>query len=301
MSTRRDPERDLEQLFDGDGGEIGRLYRRLPHYDPPRRLDRDVLGEAARAVHSGRRPRRQRWLFGVGSAAGIVLAAGIAWRIGHDALNAPVPGAVPTTAPAPATRRVVPVEPIDEAARAPANAATQAEEPRASAPAASEAEPAIAKAKPRVPPPRIQNRARELPKAPPPGPPAAPPAPPPPAPAQAVAPEAFPQAERDSAADQERNELSSGQRGFQSGTATGAAAPAARLSEDKVKSEAPTVPTGSSVELKRDMQLAPDDWLAHIRELENQGRHQQAIESLRLFRRMHPNRRIPQDLRALEP
>ena len=36
------------------------------------------LGEAARAVRSGRRPRRERWIVGVGSAAGLVLAAGIA-------------------------------------------------------------------------------------------------------------------------------------------------------------------------------------------------------------------------------
>ncbi len=44
----------------------------------------------------------------------------------------------------------------------------------------------------------------------------------------------------------------------------------------------------SSAELRRDMQLAPDAWLAHIRHLLRQGRRQQAIESLRLFRNAHP-------------
>ncbi len=79
-----DPDRDLDDLLGDDGGRFGGLYRRLPRYEPPRRLDRAVLGEAARAVHSGKPPRRQRWIVGVGSAAGLVLAAGIAWRIGHD-------------------------------------------------------------------------------------------------------------------------------------------------------------------------------------------------------------------------
>lgn len=58
-------------------------------------------------------------------------------------------------------------------------------------------------------------------------------------------------------------------------------------------------PSGS-VELRRDMQLPPDDWLAHIGALATQGRRQQALESLRLFRRMHPDVDIPEKLRALE-
>jgi hypothetical protein len=48
------------------------------------------------------------------------------------------------------------------------------------------------------------------------------------------------------------------------------------------------------------MQLSPDDWIAHIRELVRQGRRQQALESLRLLRRMHPDVVVPAKLRALE-
>ncbi|MGN6518575.1 MAG: hypothetical protein ACTHK2_04025, partial [Dokdonella sp.] len=77
MSLPRDPDHDLERLLADDGGDLTALYRRLPKAEPPRRLDRSVLGEAARAVR-GHTPRRQRWLVGVGSAAGVVLAAGIA-------------------------------------------------------------------------------------------------------------------------------------------------------------------------------------------------------------------------------
>ena len=70
-------DRDLDKLLSDDGGEWGALYGKLSRVEPPRRLDRNVLGEAARAVH-GHVPRRQRWLVGLGSAAGIVLAAGVA-------------------------------------------------------------------------------------------------------------------------------------------------------------------------------------------------------------------------------
>jgi hypothetical protein len=47
------------------------------------------------------------------------------------------------------------------------------------------------------------------------------------------------------------------------------------------------------------MQRPPGEWLAHIRELERQGRHQQALESLRLFIRAHPDRKVPADLEPL--
>ncbi len=53
------------------------------------------------------------------------------------------------------------------------------------------------------------------------------------------------------------------------------------------------------MELQRDLELAPSDWLAHIRDLMQQGRRQQATESLRLFVRKHPERRVPDDLRDL--
>jgi Meckel syndrome type 1 protein len=55
----------------------------------------------------------------------------------------------------------------------------------------------------------------------------------------------------------------------------------------------------SSVELRRDLQLEPVDWLAHIRQLLHQGRRQQAIESLRLFHRAHPDWQLPDELRPL--
>ncbi len=56
----------------------------------------------------------------------------------------------------------------------------------------------------------------------------------------------------------------------------------------------------SSVELRRDTQLAPEVWLARIEQLVRQGRRQQAIESLQLFRRAHPDWQLPESLRELD-
>ncbi len=97
----------LRALLQRDGGELGSLYRRLPHIEPPARIDRAILGEAARAVRGLQPtgPRRSRWF---ATAAGLVLAAGISWRVGHDFAGAPP---VPTRPP------VIPIEAIDATTR----------------------------------------------------------------------------------------------------------------------------------------------------------------------------------------
>lgn len=291
MSLPRDPDHDLERLLADDGGDLTALYRRLPKAEPPRRLDRSVLGEAARAVR-GHTPRRQRWLLGVGSAAGIVLAAGIAWHVGQDALRREAQGEWPVQG-APATpsrnQNYVPVHPLDEPApkRAPPPAQDTVD---AAAPAAA-APPPPAAARPA--PRKAEARAKE--HAPPLAQPLAP-APPPPAPAAMAAP--APQA---APAEAERAEGKSGE-GFAAGITAGAAdATKAKVAPagHGTRSRAVSAPPSSSVELRRDMQLAPDDWLAHIRQLLHQGRRQQAIESLRLFQATHPDHPLPAELRAL--
>ncbi|HEV7491986.1 MAG TPA: hypothetical protein VGO25_14365 [Rhodanobacteraceae bacterium] len=289
MNTR-DPDRDVDDLLGDDGGKIGNLYRRLPRYEPPRRLDRAVLGEAARAVHSGKPPRRQRWVVGLGSAAGLVLAAGIAWRVGHDAMIQNE-SALPTAAP-----RVVPVQPISESARAkredqPARPPSESDAMRAESPAADRVAGKISS--------ELKSEPRKTLKL---GKPAAPPAIPSPAQRPAAAPpapppaQAFPNAARELERTQDRKDSSA------PASETRAAAAGAAVEKSAAGAArtlaSPTAPSGS-VELQRDMQLAPVDWLAHIRQLDQQGRRQQATESLRLFRRAHPDWTIPDDLRAL--
>jgi hypothetical protein len=279
--------RDPDDLLRDGGGETGDLYRRLPRYEPPRRLDRAVLNEAARAVHSGKPPRRQRWIIGAGSAAGLVLAAGLAWRIGHEPMGRN-DGVAPTAAP-----RVVPVQPIDESAR------SKHETPAADkAPAAPLEEAPPAEADQRAVGALDKDQAKALSKQRAGSKPAPPPAmqaeaPPPAAPK----PDAFPANEPAAAGranDLETTPVSSDAMARQPVDAA-----EKRAATTNVRGRAsPTLPS-SSVELQRDMQLAPPDWLAHIRDLMQQGRRQQATESLRLFVRTHPERRVPDDLREL--
>lgn len=286
MSLPRDRERDLERLLDDDGGELGTLYRRLPRAEPPRRLDRSVLGEAARAVQ-GRTPRRHRWVVGLGSAAGIVLAAGIAWNVGQNALQQPTGAqhAAPT---------VVPVEPITESSlRKRERDDTAQSAAAAPAPASAPAQPAK---------PAVARKAAPKPDAPPP--PAAMAPEPPPAPAIVPAPLATP---FPTEAENRAESAAPAQTG-------GALIPSDKAIESKqssasdaldqamtshARSSAPPAPSGS-VELQRDMQLSPRNWLAHIEQLLHQGRRQQATESLRMFRRVHPGLPVSSELRALE-
>ncbi|MEP7044817.1 MAG: hypothetical protein ABI843_17270 [Dokdonella sp.] len=283
MTTPRKPDDDLQRLLADDGGELGSLYRRLPRMEPPRRLDRNVLGEAARAVH-GRPPRRQRWMVALGSAAGIVLAAGVAWHVGQDALHQP---SFEATRSAPT---YVPVQPLDESDlrkqdRAPAAADAVTAQPAAPAPAAP-VELQHRQAAPNAD--TLKKEAVQLPR-----PPAAI-APPP------VQSEPFPSVEKAATAasanaEAKGNLAGSAAREEESTPSTDAAASLAPKAARSATGPAPT----SSAELRRDMQLAPQDWLAHIQQLLRQGRRQQAIESLQLFRRAHPDWQISDELRAL--
>ncbi|MBO9663457.1 hypothetical protein [Dokdonella sp.] len=292
MNTPRRPDQDLERLLADDGGEFGALYRRLPRAEPPRRLDRSVLAEAARAVH-GTRPRRQRWLVGFGSAAGLVLAAGVAWHVGHEALRQQSPEAVH------GTPSYVPVKPIEAPARRHESkpAADAASAPAAEAPAAAPASANVAaETETHAAKPAVEKAAPSQRRAPAPA-PAAPPA----APVAAPEPQPMLQSAPAPAAEAEKREA------FGAADSTAASAgESAALS----KQAAETVPkreraTGtpalsSSAELRRDMQLAPELWLARIQQLVKQGRRQQAIKSLQLFRRAHPDWQLPDELRALD-
>lgn len=111
--TFRPPDSDLDRALEHDRGEFGAIYRRLPRAEPPKRLDRAILAEATRAVHGRSQPRAQRWLLGVGSAAGVLLAAGIAWRVNQE-INFGQPAVPPSSSHA--ADEIVPVQPIGGAA-----------------------------------------------------------------------------------------------------------------------------------------------------------------------------------------
>jgi len=287
-------DRELERLLADDGGELGALYRRLPRPEPPRRLDRAVFGAAARAAH-GHTPRRQRWIVGLGSAAGIVLAAGVAWHVGQDALQREQAASAPTAiAPVGRVRpTVVPVEPITPPAARPREPAEATPAETATAETAGTQTAPARQGTPRQetaqPSPAAKANARRKEAA------APPPPPPPPALEPAPAPAPLPQAFAPAEVDAESAPAEAAGRG-----APAAASDAAPRSTSMARPRSATAPSpSSSVELRRDLQLDPDTWLARIEELLRKGRRQQAIESLRLFRVAHPDRELPDHLRAL--
>jgi Meckel syndrome type 1 protein len=61
--------------------ELAALYRKLPQREPAAALDDAVRRMAAAAVSSGRMRRRARWPVALGTAATLVLAVGLGWRM----------------------------------------------------------------------------------------------------------------------------------------------------------------------------------------------------------------------------
>lgn len=297
MNKRRDPEQDLQRLLDDDGGEFGAIYKRLSHPEPPSRLDRVVIANAARAVRGGRAPRAQRWLLGLGSAAGLVLAAGIAWQVGKQ-----IESQEAQTSPERSHRSVISVEPITESTPLQKSAPTEVD-----AVMVDKEMPVAASAK-QESKPQAQKRMMSPPPAPAAAPPPAPAPLPPieepramktqPAPAMSAADEAqaFPE-KKDSlsreAASAVAGELRSERQDQAAGNAAVMSAPKAAPEQSRAPSP------NSSVKLRQNMRLAPQDWLAEIVRLKNAGRGQEAIENLRLFRRMHPDWQLSDELRRL--
>jgi hypothetical protein len=156
MNHRHHDDRDFEAFLAGEDSDLARLYRRLPQSEPDAKLDAAVLGMARAAVepqrrnalrHAKDRHRRPLWVVGLSSAAGIVLAAGLAWQMRgafHDSLPSASPGAAPPAARA--DREVIPISaivPPPETAPADAGAApVELPVPPAAAPAAPPVAPA---------------------------------------------------------------------------------------------------------------------------------------------------------------
>lgn len=292
---------DLERLLADDGGEIGALYRRLPRAEPSPELDKAVLAHAASALRSAGRPprassrRRPRWLVGLGSAAGLVLAAGIAWQVGHDnRAQLPAPAAEQPAAPV-----WIPVQPMDAPSPSPAPAPSVAD--------GVAEESAVAAAPPAVEPSRPPAKAERAPSArlaavskPQAAESAPPPPPPPPAPSAAPTAPVAPMTE--SASADRAAETTALRERFAKPSAADAAVESLSSTQMRSTKRAAGAPSpNSSAELRRDLQLPPEQWIARIQQLQKLGRRQQAIDSLRLFRRAHPDWQLPESLRALDP
>lgn len=109
MNTPKPPEVEPTPE-DRDERELADAYRQLPRHEPDAALDARILGAAERAVA---RPQRRRvgWVLGLGSAAGLVMAAGLTWHlVGYGPANRPATAPTAKNAEtAGAARQVVPV------------------------------------------------------------------------------------------------------------------------------------------------------------------------------------------------
>ncbi|GAA0905931.1 hypothetical protein GCM10009552_12530 [Rothia nasimurium] len=241
-----------------DEHDLAGLYARLPRTEPDPALDAAVLA-AAKAATPRRRPR---WPLALGSAAVLVLAAGLAWQLREtQPVYAPPPVVMekspsreeaPATvaAPPPAVDEVTntsaaPVAPTRRAARTPAPVARKSV--HTTAPAMESMAPYSIAPAPPVPP--------------------APPAPPspaePPAPGEVRTYVAAPRLKLDNA-------------------------PALQAADTaQVASRPATVPD-------------PDTQVADIRRMLDEGRRADALHALKVLRRTYPHYDLPQDLRDLE-
>jgi hypothetical protein len=145
MSDKPSIDRELDAFLSGEDNEIARIYKKLPQSEPDARLDAAVLAMARGAVEPQRRAairharaqhRLPGWMIGIGTAAGFVFAAGLAWQL-RNSIN-PAPGGemrparesndvinVTILAPPPPPPAAAPPSPPEPAARAAAPAAAQ--------------------------------------------------------------------------------------------------------------------------------------------------------------------------------
>ncbi|HET7063975.1 MAG TPA: hypothetical protein VFI49_06825 [Rudaea sp.] len=142
MSSNEKLEREFAAFLAEDDSRLAALYRKLPQAEPDPRLDGAVRAMAHRALNpqlvatpqaSSPHRRRGRWLPALGAAAGIVFAAGIAFRVGpswhgdRGETGAPASDVISVRsvdAPPPAAPPLSPAPPPAESAATPAGAAS---------------------------------------------------------------------------------------------------------------------------------------------------------------------------------
>jgi Meckel syndrome type 1 protein len=122
--------------------ELKALYDRLPQHEPGPALDAAVLRAAAQAVERPASRRRARWPVALGTAATLVLAAGLVWQMRKLPAEAPAASSAPASSASADARAGADREAAEnadaavQATRRAAAQAMQAKSARQSAPAA---------------------------------------------------------------------------------------------------------------------------------------------------------------------
>lgn len=95
MSANDKFDREFESFMNDENSRLAALYKKLPHPEPDAKLDAAVLAMAHRALNpelvamprKDMRRRPSRWVPAIGIAAGVVFAAGVAFRLGTQYQN----------------------------------------------------------------------------------------------------------------------------------------------------------------------------------------------------------------------
>ncbi len=315
ISGKEQFERDFESFLNEEESRIAALYRKLPQSEPDAKTDAAVLAMAHRALNPtlvatplpGPATRRARWLPALGAAAGLVLAAGVALRVGPqiwnersdragtaaEQLKDRVIEVRPLDAPAPSPPPASPAPPPASVA-APPSAAKAVGELRAPEPAQREREPVAktvrqeaAAGAPVVSADRGAMDAKELDKV--------DNVAPQPAAAQAFPQRAKPQTEMDAV--ERKQAIAAGawqtlpENAARDAAATGAAAPTVA---------APSAGFAAQREKKAEAAITPDVLIERIRRQLRENHRQAALRNLAEFRRNYPDYVLPQDLRDLK-
>ncbi|MBS0571165.1 MAG: hypothetical protein JSS28_11185 [Proteobacteria bacterium] len=266
-------ERDFEAFLHEDDSRLSALYRKLPATEPDARLDAAVRAMAQRAMIAkapARMPAQRRWMPAFGIAAVLALAAGIGLRLAPG-LWQRSPGASPA-APAAPIAQGMPTQPSEPATTAMQEAAAQAatEAARAPAPEPQRREDSTPPPMPRAlpaPAPAVRPLLKPEPTA---APQAASPA---------LASPTLAHSPKDKAVEQ---------------TAGAIAMPESRRAAKPM-----SAPPAAMEATDANASLYPEHWLANIRQMLRDGKRDEALRSLALFRKQHPGYRLPDDLRDL--
>lgn len=272
--------------------ELKSLYRSLPRKEPSPAMDSAIRRAAADAVRAGQRRHITRWPVAVASAAVMVVAVGLGWRMMQQPASVPpqtvsravIVSAAPASAPAPAT----PSQGSEAIANAPAPTLAAAPASRIAMPAAAKRENIRSAMKPKVVAPTI---ATEQPPAAATEPApmvamnedriAAPPAPAPAAPA--------PVADAASSAYAPQAAMRT--------TAVAGALNQRAVTAMKITAAPVAAPDSTAVSATD----TPAQELEKIRQLFALHRHDEAMQRLTTFRQTHPDVPLPDDLRAQLP
>jgi Meckel syndrome type 1 protein len=348
MSDKPSIDRELDAFLSGEDNEIARIYKKLPQSEPDARLDAAVLAMARGAVEPQRRAairharaqhRLPGWMIGIGTAAGFVFAAGLAWQL-RNSIN-PAPGGemrparesndvinVTILAPPPPPPAAAPPSPPEPAARAAAPAAAQVaqdkdamleklEAPRAKPEVHGVTEYTLpggsAGRRPQPAPFSAlgqddrQERGNELDTV-------------------EVTGNRIRRVDRETAQPTlslERDEIGADAKKQSNGklgapreeeiqrrrdlraqakekvAAAPPAANAAAVAEPKADAGSDRILPVNSAGLQRNAKLPPDKWLLKIRELLQQNKRDEAIDNIDYFRAKYPSYPLPDDLRKL--